>query len=75
MPIYEFKCDDCGKEFEELVFGSEPDVPCPACGSKKTARLMSCCRHKNSGGASTGGASSSGSSCSGCSGGNCASCH
>jgi putative FmdB family regulatory protein len=40
MPIYEYKCDDCGKDFEELVFGPGA-VKCPACGSGKTAKKMS----------------------------------
>ncbi|RJP57376.1 MAG: zinc ribbon domain-containing protein, partial [Deltaproteobacteria bacterium] len=31
MPIYEYKCDLCGKEFEELVLGSSPKVNCPKC--------------------------------------------
>lgn len=42
MPIYEFSCAGCGKEFEELV-GShvgkqETDVRCPECGSEKLER-------------------------------------
>ncbi len=84
MPIFEYRCEACGKEFEELVFGNQ-DVPCPACGSTQTGKLMSRCRFKNGGGRdSLGEASdpssgssgvSSGSSCAGCSGGNCATCH
>jgi len=77
MPIYEYVCADCCKEFEELVFG-ERKVFCPHCRSYKTVKLMSCCRHK-SGGASdpVGAASSLGSdsSCSSCSASSCASCH
>ena len=31
MPIYEYTCTKCGKDFEELVFGD--DLPaCPHCG-------------------------------------------
>lgn len=42
MPIYEFKCETCGKEFERLVFASEDDaVVCPVCNSKHTHKVMS----------------------------------
>ena len=77
MPIYEYKCEKCGNEFEEIVIGSAEDVKCPACGSDKTGRLMSRCRHKSAGGAavSLGEASSAPSGgCAGCSGGDCSSC-
>ncbi len=77
MPIYEYYCDKCHKEFEELVFGD--DMPaCPHCGAAECQKLMSraCVHH---GGAQGGGEymppSSGGSKCSGCSGGNCATCH
>ncbi len=40
MPIYEYHCDKCNKDFERLVFGNEqPD--CPSCNSKKVKKLMS----------------------------------
>ena len=36
MPIYEYRCEDCGTKFEKLVRraaeGSE--VECPSCGQK-----------------------------------------
>ncbi|HBE94925.1 MAG TPA: FmdB family transcriptional regulator, partial [Desulfovibrio sp.] len=48
MPIFEYKCGRCGQEFEELVFGDDAPA-CPACGSKKTSKLMSCCRTKTGG--------------------------
>lgn len=76
MPIYEFKCEKCGNEFEEIVFGNDCP-PCPECESEKTGKLMSCCRFKSGGGDSLGqasSASSGGSSCAGCSGGSCSTC-
>ena len=27
MPLYEYKCEDCGHEFEEILHFSERDVP------------------------------------------------
>ena len=44
MPIYEYKCDDCGECFEKLVFNSEEKAKfeCPKCGSGHTEKLMSC---------------------------------
>ena len=42
MPIYEFKCDGCGEEFERVVFASDTDpVPCPKCESVETRRMLS----------------------------------
>ncbi len=35
MPVFEYKCQECGEEFEELVFGQNPDVACVKCNSKK----------------------------------------
>lgn len=76
MPIYEFICKKCGKDFEELVFG-DCQPACPNCGSGQTSRLMSCCSAHTSGSSGDNYMSSntgSGGGCSGCSGGNCASC-
>jgi putative FmdB family regulatory protein len=46
MPVYEFRCADCGEVFDKLyrqMQGSAEQVapPCPACGSLATARLVS----------------------------------
>ena len=41
MPIYEYKCPKCSKEFEELVFGDESPA-CPDCGEICIERLLSC---------------------------------
>ena len=40
VPIYDFRCDSCGAEFEELVRASETP-PCPGCGSAEPRRLLS----------------------------------
>jgi putative FmdB family regulatory protein len=35
MPIFEYKCGQCGHTFEALVnvSGADMDLSCPACGS------------------------------------------
>ncbi|HRF01627.1 MAG TPA: zinc ribbon domain-containing protein [Pirellulaceae bacterium] len=40
MPLYEYRCRDCGREFEALVRGSETPV-CPHCTSVKLEKLLS----------------------------------
>ncbi len=41
MPIYEYECSSCEKEFEELVRSSSQSVKCPACESPKVRRRLS----------------------------------
>ncbi len=40
MKLYEFICQDCSKEFEELLQDSS-EVYCPQCSSKNVKRLLS----------------------------------
>lgn len=37
MPMYDFVCDKCKKEFEKLLLGTETII-CPHCGSNDTER-------------------------------------
>ena len=39
MPIYEFKCKNCGNIFEYLCLKSsdKDNASCPSCGRKETA--------------------------------------
>jgi putative FmdB family regulatory protein len=63
MPIYEYNCNDCGRDFDLLVIRhSEADSQeCPHCGSQQVTRKMSSFA---SVGSSTGsGGLSSGQSC------------
>ena len=40
MPLYEYSCRDCGRRFEQIVFGKT--VPaCPSCESRKVSKLLS----------------------------------
>jgi len=40
MPIFEYRCDDCQKEFEALVRASSQPV-CPHCGGTRLSKLLS----------------------------------
>ncbi len=77
MPIYEYHCNECGKEFEKLVFGDECPA-CPSCESDKVCRLMSRCGFKSTRSLSdfptSSASSSSSSSCGGCTASSCAGC-
>jgi len=43
MPIYEYRCERCGHEFESLVMSREDaeNIRCPGCGSVKVAKALS----------------------------------
>jgi putative FmdB family regulatory protein len=71
MPIFEYKCDECDEEFEKLVMGSNPEIECPKCGSKKVTKKFSL--FGVSGGDKPA-PSSGGSGCSSCSSSSCSTC-
>ncbi len=42
MPIFEYKCGDCGNEFDLLISNSDKEnVRCPECLSTKVEQLLS----------------------------------
>jgi putative FmdB family regulatory protein len=41
MPIHEYRCGDCGRQFETLVRNGDPDIECPQCHGRKLARELS----------------------------------
>ena len=41
MPIFEYRCRECGKSFEAIVHSSSPRTVCKSCGSKKVDQLLS----------------------------------
>ncbi|WP_031483486.1 FmdB family zinc ribbon protein [Maridesulfovibrio frigidus] len=42
MPIFEFKCHKCGKEFDDLIMpGKEAITNCPECGTNECEKLLS----------------------------------
>jgi putative FmdB family regulatory protein len=64
MPIYEYQCIDCGKDFEKLVRFSDPNIntpECPGCQSNNTQKRLSTIAAYSSNHSS--GGYSSGSSC------------
>lgn len=71
MPIYEYSCQNCGKDFEVLVKSFREEVSCPFCGAKDLKRLMSVCAISTS---EEFRSTSSRTSCSGCTATSCASC-
>lgn len=45
MPMYEYRCRECGRAFEMLrrLSDSDSDVKCPSCDSKQVERQISAC--------------------------------
>jgi putative FmdB family regulatory protein len=42
MPIYEYKCKNCGERLEVFAFSNnETRIVCPECGSEETERVLS----------------------------------
>ena len=63
MPIYEYHCNNCNIDFEQLVFSSSKadSVPCTECGSTNVERQVSSIASAGTASAST--ATASYSSC------------
>lgn len=70
MPLFDFKCNNCGRTFETLVRNCSEQVKCPDCGSDNINKLLSKFGFKSGSGFT----SSSGGSCGSCKGGSCSSC-
>jgi len=73
MPIYEYVCQDCRREYDLLRPMKEADAPaaCDSCGSRKSKRKLSLCNAQSGGKAVAG---TNAPSCSGCAGGSCGTC-
>jgi putative FmdB family regulatory protein len=43
MPLYEYRCNQCGRRFTLLVgmTATKPKRACPRCGSRKLSKLIS----------------------------------
>ena len=54
MPIYEFKCKKCNKDFEKIIAWDAEGVECPECRSQETEKQLSSFAVRNPGGKSSG---------------------
>lgn len=52
MPIYEYKCKNCGNCFEQIVFKSDDEskLTCSKCGKKDIEKIISSFSCLSSGG-------------------------
>jgi len=41
MPIYEYRCNQCQREFERFVQGAQAAVECPECQSERVTKRLS----------------------------------
>jgi len=43
MPIYEYRCQECGEKFEKLIRSStdQTELCCPGCGCKQAEKVPS----------------------------------
>lgn len=72
MRCYDFRCEDCGRVFEELVEGEGEAVTCPACASTHATRQLSgFAIGRSSGGGSMSASDFGGGYGGGCAGGAC----
>jgi putative FmdB family regulatory protein len=60
MPLYEYRCTDCGQDFEKVVRFSEADLKpaCPFCASTNTMKRISAVSVIGAGSSRSAGASS-----------------
>ncbi len=56
MPLYEYRCKDCGEFFDKLrpVSKADDEIRCPRCQSKETERQLSTFAAGGCGGSSSG---------------------
>ncbi|MBM3735715.1 MAG: zinc ribbon domain-containing protein [Acidobacteria bacterium] len=43
MPMYEYRCQECGRKYEQLrrFADADRDLQCPECASERVERLLS----------------------------------
>lgn len=71
MPSYDYKCQNCNKEFTITKSMTDASVPdCPECKSSSVNKIWGGIQFKGCGSAN----SSGGKSCGACSGGSCLTC-
>lgn len=57
MPMYEYRCQDCGAKYEQLrrMSDADKDLECPLCGSHNVRREISACAIGGSSSSNSGG--------------------
>jgi putative FmdB family regulatory protein len=75
MPIYEYRCSQCGADFERLrpLGRADEAGPCPRCGSPEVRRRLSVFASFARDGGETRAVAGSG-GCGGCTSSSCSSC-
>jgi putative FmdB family regulatory protein len=68
MPIYEYRCNQCEREFERYVQTAQAAVACPTCRSARVTRRLSVLGARSAGGTAAAAGMSGGG---GCCGGGC----
>lgn len=53
MPLFEYLCQDCGKEFEKIVPRHDSPADCPKCASVRVEKQLSVFAVSGSGGDSS----------------------
>ncbi len=77
MPLYEYRCENCGRKFElrRSISDRDAGLVCPECASVEISRVLPQFAAFGSADSSGESARSLGASgCAGCAGGSCASC-
>jgi len=75
MPIFEYHCDDCGRDFEALVSPGEQVSECKHCRSEHIRRRFSSFSTRTDTYTSSNRDSAITSSCASCNSGHCSTCH
>jgi putative FmdB family regulatory protein len=77
MPVYDYKCQQCGAVFEKLLrsLAAVDSVKCEKCGSAKVKKLVSCCAISSGRKSESAGSSKSSQSCGSCAHTHCSTCH
>lgn len=76
MPFYEYRCQKCEHEFEELIRCEDDlkNLRCPQCGGEELGKLLSLFGMRTPGGKVVSSAPGGGAACAGCAKTSCAGC-
>ncbi len=74
MPIYEYHCSDCDKDFDVLLAHGEGAAECKRCGGENIKRKFSCFSTRTDSYTASDLSSINSSSCASCTSSSCATC-